>query len=428
MNRTELTPAPRLLRHRPVRPAAEPIAGAGDSPDTPMSRMGGDSDVIPWTPRRVLMTADTVGGVWTYALDLATALSRRGIEVVMATMGRPLDQVQRAAAERLEIRIHASSWRLEWMPNAWADVDRAGDWLEELAAVEQPDLIHFNNYCHAARGWNAPIVVVGHSCVWSWWRAVHGEDPPDEWREYRRQVRAGLLAADRVVAPTRAMLTALERAYGPLPHGRVVRNGRARGSHDGFGARMPHADRAIDPANKFPFVMSAGRLWDEAKNLATLDRAAADIRWPIAVAGEARHPDGSFATADHVTLLGKLSPPDMAAWLERAAIYAAPARYEPFGLSVLEAGLAGCALVVGDIDSLREVWGSAACYVPPDDPAALSEAVTRLIHDPARRHVLSRAARARALSFDAGHMAEGYLNVYREAVSVAGRANRGAVS
>jgi hypothetical protein len=30
---------------------------------------------------RVLMTADCVGGVWTYAVDLAGALTRRGASV-----------------------------------------------------------------------------------------------------------------------------------------------------------------------------------------------------------------------------------------------------------------------------------------------------------------------------------------------------------
>ncbi len=38
-----------------------------------------------------------------------------------------------------------------------------------------------------------------------------------------------------------------------------------------------------------------------------------------------------------------------------------PARYEPFGLSVLEAALSGCALVLGDIPSLRESGATRPC-------------------------------------------------------------------
>ena len=65
---------------------------------------------------------------------------------------------------------------------------------------------------------------------------------------------------------------------------------------------------------------------------------------------------------------GRLTPPQMARVVSRApSIYALPARYEPFGLSVLEAALSGCALVLGDIPSLREIWDGAALFVDPDD-------------------------------------------------------------
>jgi hypothetical protein len=59
-----------------------------------------------------------------------------------------------------------------------------------------------------------------------------------------------------------------------------------------------------------------------------------------------------------VRCLGPLEASELAGWMHRAAIYALPARYEPFGLSALEAAQAGCALVLGDLSSLREVWGT----------------------------------------------------------------------
>ena len=45
---------------------------------------------------KILMTADTVGGVWTYALELAGALAPHGVEVALATMGRRLSSAQEA--------------------------------------------------------------------------------------------------------------------------------------------------------------------------------------------------------------------------------------------------------------------------------------------------------------------------------------------
>src|SRR3546814_4918927 len=72
----------------------------------------------------------------------------------------------------------------------------------------------------------------------------------------------------------------------------------------------------------------------------------------------------------------------MAGWLGRATFFALPARYEPFGLAVLEAALSGCALVLGDIPTLRELWDGVAAFVPPGDIEALEDVLTQLIADP----------------------------------------------
>lgn len=355
-------------------------------------------------PRRILMTADTVGGVWVYALELARALAPHGVEVALATMGAPLRPAQWAAARRLpNLTVHESDFRLEWMEAPWADVARAGTWLMELEERIRPDLVHLNGYAHGALPWHAPTLVVGHSCVLSWWRAVRGEDAPPAWQRYREAVARGLRAADRVAAPTRAMLAALEWHYGPLPAARVLPNGRAAAE--------------FAPQPKASYIFAAGRLWDEAKNIGALARVAPQLPWPVWVAGDTRHPDGGECETGAVRALGRLDQAALAGWLGRAAIYALPARYEPFGLSVLEAGLAGCALVLGDIPSLRELWDGAACFVDPQNPDALGAALTALCRDEGRRARLAAAARARALGFGRERMAAAYLDAYGELLS-----------
>lgn len=356
---------------------------------------------------KVLLTADTVGGVWTYALDLAGALGAHGVEVALATMGAPLSATQQAAVRALPaVEVYPSQFKLEWMADPWLDVERAGEWLLEIEARVGPDVVHLNSYAHGALAWRAPRLVVGHSCVLSWWEAVHGGSAPAEWERYRQAVRRGLQAADLVIAPTGAMLAALEWHYGPLPAARVVPNGR-------------HLPQGVDTSGpprtsaKEPFVLAAGRLWDEAKNVATLAAVAPRLPWPVYVAGDDAHPGGRRAALAGVQSLGWLAPAALAAWLARAAIYCLPARYEPFGLSALEAGLARCALVLGDVPSLREVWGDAAVFVPPDDFGALGRALTTLIADAERRAALAAAAHARALTFTPARMASGYLAAYR---------------
>ena len=88
----------------------------------------------------VLMTADTVGGVWTYAAELARALSHCGVRVHLATMGALLKEHQREQVQGIAgLTLHESDYALEWMREPWQQVDRAGQWLLELEQGVAPD-------------------------------------------------------------------------------------------------------------------------------------------------------------------------------------------------------------------------------------------------------------------------------------------------
>lgn len=349
--------------------------------------------------RRVLMTADTIGGVWTHALDLAKGLGSFGVEVTLATMGAPLSSDQWLAARHVpNLCVEESRFRLEWMDDPWPDVAEAGEWLMTLERRVSPDIVHLNNYAHGCLPWQAPHLVAGHSCVLSWWQAVKGEPAPRDWERYRQVVASGLRGAEAVVAPTRSMLAELARYYGPLRSPAVIPNGRPAAAN----CAMVKED----------FILAAGRVWDQAKNIGALARAGPAVDWPIYIAGAMRHPSGGSPEFERVQLLGVLSAEDLAKYYARAAIYCLPAKYEPFGLSVLEAAQAGCALVIGDIPSLRENWDGAALFVRPDDPLAVTRALRSLIDDTQRRRVLASQAKKRAESFTVEKMAESYFDLY----------------
>jgi glycosyltransferase involved in cell wall biosynthesis len=125
---------------------------------------------------------------------------------------------------------------------------------------------------------------------------------------------------------------------------------------------------------------------------------------------------GSSGTSGALVRLGRLAPAAIAAQLSHASIFCLPARYEPFGLSALEAALSGCALVLGDIPSLREVWGDAALFVPPNDSDLLAAALQQLIDDPNLRANLAKRAFARAQYYDLATMADRYRSLYRALV------------
>ena len=350
-------------------------------------------------PARVLMTADAVGGVWTYAVELCRALDSRGIHVLLAVMGPSPSAEQRGDLSSLRgTSIVSRPFRLEWMDDPWDDVAAAGEWLLTLEREFQPDVVHVNGFCHGSLPWDAPCVVVGHSCVLSWWRAVRRQPAPSTWSRYESEVTRGVRAAAAVIAPSPTMLAWLDELYGPLQQPRVILNGRTATS-----ATVP----------KEPLILTAGRLWDEAKNIVSLCDIAANLPWPTLMAGPTAEA-GCDSLGEHVRYLGRLSSHELQDWMARASIYVMPARYEPFGLSVLEAALAGCALVVGDIPTLREIWGEAAVYVDPEDRAALQTAISGLIDDAPGRRALAAAARSRASELTPRRMADKYCELYSE--------------
>ena len=362
---------------------------------------------------KILISTDTVGGVLTYTTELAAALEAAGDEVVVATMGPQLRSAQR---EALPARVHESDFRLEWMENPWEDVAAAGDWLLGLEEDEQPDVVHLCSYAHGALPFQAPKVLVAHSDVLSWWRSVHGTEAPAEWNRYREETTAGLDGADAIVAPTAAMLHELERDH-PLDPERtqLIPNGSPTRppsrATSGELHQISPLGRKFDAVREGgPFVLGSGRFWDAAKNLAALDAAADGLAWPVVVAGDL----GDGPAPRHASATGVLDAAALAALRRQAPVYAAPAVYEPFGLGILEAALDGCALVLGDIPSLRELWEEAAIFVDPHDPHALHEVLACLIEAPQVRGDLAARARRRAAEYPIERTAATYRALYEK--------------
>ncbi len=233
-------------------------------------------------PLRILMTADAVGGVWQYSADLIRGFADQGAQVLLATLGpRPSPQQKRQIENIPGVELVESGYALEWMQTPWREVDESGEWLLKLQSKFKPDVIHLNGYSHAALPWNKPVLVTAHSCVFSWWRAVHNCSPGAEWAEYKRRVTGGLEAATAVVAPTEFMAQALRDEYGiaAVRKVKVIHN---------FSAMKPNP-----VTRKQPFCMAAGRLWDPAKNLRLLAEIGPELDWPVRVAGSKRGPDGT---------------------------------------------------------------------------------------------------------------------------------------
>ena len=128
-----------------------------------------------------------------------------------------------------------------------------------------------------------PLVVAIHSCVATWWRAVRTGSMPRDFVA-ARATASGLAVADAILAPSAAFAAAVNACYGAHLEVTPVPNGRRR-----IGCR-----RAVRRAG----VLTAGRLWDPAKNVATLDEAAAGITEPVFAAGPLAGPNGAHAALE----------------------------------------------------------------------------------------------------------------------------------
>lgn len=350
--------------------------------------------------RRLLMTADTVGGVWQYATDLAEALAPLGYETALAVLGPPPSAAQRGRAGAIAgLRLLETGLPLDWLMDDEAAARETAPAIAALAQAEGADLIQLNHPTLAAEPMPAPVVAVVHSCVATWWAAVERGAMPARFGWQTALVRSGIARADRVVCPSAAFAGAVQAAYRLPVRPDVVHNGRAAPT--------------TAPGSPHDFAFTAGRLWDRGKNLTTLDRAAARLCVPLKAAGRTRGPDGETVTLDHVHAMGFLDDAALAACLSARPVFVSAATYEPFGLAALEAAQAGCALVLADIPTFRELWSDVAIFVAPNDDAGFARTIDALIGDASLRQARGERARARAARFTPGAMAAGMADIYR---------------
>lgn len=316
--------------------------------------------------RRLLLTADAVGGVWQYACDLAACLASHGWEAVIAVLGPEPSAEQRKLTRA---RVVTTGLPLDWLSDDAAPVLAAGEALAVLARELKVDLVQLNGPALGAKAdFGVPVVAVEHGGVATWWAAVERMPLPADLAWNRDLTAAGLGRADAIVAPSAAHAADVRRAYGLRRSPVAVHNGR----------RQMELLGGFTPSGG---AFTAGRLWDQAKDVATLDRAAARTAAPFRAAGSLVGPHGRTEKPDDLICLGLLSDEALAAEYARRPVFVSAARFEPFGLAVLEAAQAGCPLVLSDIPVFRELWEGAATFVEPGDASGFADAIDRLASD-----------------------------------------------
>ena len=369
----------------------------------------------------VLITSDTVNGIWTYTRELVSGLVERGYRITLVSFGEiPLPE-QTAWIERLrEVDYRPTAFRLDWMQEGEQHFEDASEYLCAVASEVKPELLHFNHLCYGALPVRVPRIVVAHGDLVTWWKAVHGREPKESawlgW--YRRTISQGVAQADAVVAPSEWMMCAVKSSYGSTGYESIIHNGRNPILFNPY-------------TKKEDSVLAIGRLLDPAKQVSLLTQQRQQV--PVCIVGadsveerrslpvrtDVQFKDGHAGVA----VRGPQSEAQMRILYSKSAMYAGTARYEPSGMTTIEAALSRCALILNDIPSLREIWGQAAVYFRTNDADSLAEAVRILSSDAQLlRNFANRAFQRARECFNAHRMTDNYIQLYRRLAAQPARA------
>lgn len=363
----------------------------------------------------MMCESDALGGAEMVILRLAQELSERGHRVVGVG---PDEATQPDRGTNGWLRGKFADEGLEWHTYRQR---RSIDPLcvKQLASImtkARVRVVHSHEITMAIYG-TAATKLAGPTHVIS----MHGnETVADTWKS-QLALRWAIRHSSATIAVSEGTQARLQETLG-LPAGKVhvIRNGvPARPGDRGRGRREVGADAGD------LLVVAVGSLIPRKnheiliRSLAELDASGTPAPWLLAIAGtgpeHARLENVSreLGVQDRVHLLGPRDDiPDL---LAAADVFAMPSNWEGLPLALLEAMLAGKAIVATGVAGVPEAIedGIEGLLVPPQDQARLTEALRILFLDERRRGKLGEAALRRAqLEFSIESMTDAYERLY----------------
>lgn len=352
----------------------------------------------------------TWSGIGRYTIGLARALAAR----------TDIDLIQVCAAGESPPVAPCPSARV--MP-AMAHPLGPGGALElgRLAHQAKPELVHCPHFPTPAPA-RGPLVVTLHDLAPL---LVPGVMPSAAKRiVYRRWNARAVSVADRIIVPSRATATDVERSF-PAARGKLEVIGEAADDFSS-GPIGPLTETLAHLASR-PYLLSMGNTKPH-KDLPTLLRAfseladsESDLRLLLVGAEPPGYLDMELAGAateirTRVAFTGRLEDTELRALYAGAAAFVFPSCHEGFGLPPLEAMALGAPLVCADATPLLEVVGEAALLFPAGDANALVQVLARLLHDPLTSHRLALAGPDHAARFSWKRTAQATVTAYRDAL------------
>ena len=247
-----------------------------------------------------------------------------------------------------------------------------------------------------------PVVATFHALPPGWMALAYRAGPP-RWLRKR-------LFKDAVLTAVSIEAARGPRSLGPVT---IVPNGL---DIDSYGEPIP----------KVPGRVAFLGRNERRKGLSILKAA-----WPLVLSNHpgatltvigANRPDSDLIPLAGVEYAGRVDEAEKRRLLGEASIMVAPnLGGESFGLVVIEAMAARCAVIASDIPAFRAVAGGAADMVPAGNPGDLAQAISRLLADPAAIAAQGRAAADRAREFDWSRVLPQYRACYERAIDAGTR-------
>jgi phosphatidylinositol alpha-1,6-mannosyltransferase len=346
------------------------------------------------TPR-----ARAIDGWGRYAIELARATARRGLEAVLVTAEHDRDPGVEGVEHHVVLpRIFAR--RAEAYRNLLAvpAVTRALSSCSIVHGIAEPYLPLLALACGARQ----PLVQTAHG---TW--AIRPFDAPFQRPLFRRALRR----VDLLVAQSAHTLRAMQ-ARVDLPRHLVIPGGvRAEAFDRESAAPLP------DWAHRGAIVLAVGQVKKRKgihvalEAVALARRSHPGVRLVVAgpLRGDSDYVDSlqrrarTLGMADTFHLLGETAEEVLAAWYQAATVFMLlPVQdgdaFEGLGLVYLEAAAAGVPSIgargCGAAEAIDE--GATGFLVPQNDPIAAAQALERLLADRSLRDRMSSAARERA--------------------------------
>lgn len=334
------------------------------------------------------------GGVQQVTIELAAELRRNGDEVILvgagssASHGPGHDDSTVMAGRPFRVRANDSVVPLTLSPFSWGRVS---------AALAEVDVMHLHEPLIPLVGWKAlsidkPMVATFHADPPRWVADAYRWIPLLGRKLQRAAITAVSETAARVIprswGPVTVIPNAIDTSSYDLPVGRVER-------------RVSFLGRD-EPRKGLDVLLRAWELVREEIPQAELKVMGAE---------RSRVPPG-------VEFLGRVSPGEKKRVLASSLVYVAPnTGGESFGIVIVEAMAAGCAVVCSDLTAFRDVLGDAGRLIPIGDATRLATEIGHMLKDPTTALALGEEAMARAKKFDWSVVGAAYRRLYDAVVA-----------